>query len=139
MKKIALFTLIVLGSYGCFACDCKESRNDSIGIVEAYEQSDVVTVARVSEIILHEDTNKISNYRTVKMIIQRAYKGVQKRDTITVTAYIGGPSCGVELNEGVVYLLYAYNHSKLGITTDSCTRTTIFTSTVYDTVILDNF
>ena len=135
MKNLLIipFVLLFINSK---ACDCKPYNIDSISVINALNYSKIVVIADIIE-IEEEASNNNGGIRVVKMKVFKNYKGSQNEEVIQLKSYVSSPSCGITLKKGIRYLVYAYNDEEKGLMTNICTRTRIFTSSLFDPIVLD--
>tara|TARA_B100001173_G_scaffold306790_1_gene314213 strand:+ start:105 stop:524 length:420 start_codon:yes stop_codon:yes gene_type:complete len=135
MKNLLIISFVLL-FINSKACNCKPYSIDSISVINALNYSEIVVIADIIEIV-EEASNSNCEIRVVKMKVFKNYKGSQNEEVIQLKSYVSSRSCGITLKKGIRYLVNVYNDKDKGLMTNICTRTRIFTSFLFDPIVLD--
>lgn len=122
MCKIALFILIAFGYKSATACTCSY-RGYRVSLKEELNSADVILSGTIisSVIVSEEDAIAEGIYKDSvdegsqkmyvqisknKLLVERVYKGIIKRDTIIVLTGLGGGDCGYWFGVGSKYTVF---------------------------------
>ena len=131
-----LLILFSLAFFNSKACDCKPYKIDSVSIINALNFSETVVIGDIVEIV-QEASSSNGGIRVVKIKVFKNYKGEKIDELINLKLYVSSPSCGITLKKGIRHLVYVYKDKDKGLMTNICTRTRVFTSYLFDPIILD--
>ena len=138
MKHSLILIFFLISSTYALSCSC-----GGVGIKENFNQSDVIFKGRLKEkkeITSIEKTtfNTEIEYKRYefKFEVVKKYKGLIKKEPVTIITTAGGADCGNDFKKGKTYLIYSYkSDTKLlspllleektdeYLTTNLCTRT----------------
>jgi hypothetical protein len=150
--KLTLLLLLTLSLNTAIACSCGR-----VSIFKNFKKSDTVfkgKVIEVKEIKTTEQTTagNAAEYRRYEFTFEvlNRYKGLKKKEPVTIITTGGGSDCGNYFDLGESYIVYAYNWDTMltrqfidkktdeFLTTNLCTRTKrVKPWTVFESLVLD--
>ena len=137
MKTISLIILTFFSVQG-FCCECISiEKNDSSSVTNAFESSDLVIIGDVIELI-NEKGFDGNGYIVARVKVHENHKGTFKNKIVRVKG-IDESTCSFFFKTGTRYLIYSYAVRNEGFQTDICTRTRVFTDSLYDNLILEKY
>jgi hypothetical protein len=131
MKNIFLIIIFHIFLAKAYSCKCPDYLKDSASVVTAFNENDVVVNGIIKDITIEK------GYRVYKILVERKYKGAEVGEIIHIKTVNNNKACGLFLDKGFVYLFYASKDKSQELISSTCSRTRLFSSSLYDPVILD--
>lgn len=123
MKKYFIFVavsflLTLIFTVDFIACSCNRTPDPPC---RSYWETPVIFEGVVTEFVPVEDNSNGYENRRAKLIVKKAYKGINENEVFIFTGD-GGSDCGFPFKKDESYLIYGYGENGY-LTTNYCTRT----------------